>query len=201
MEQILNIKTIPVGPLATNCYLLADSGECCLIDPGDNPKKLLQAVEESGCTLRCLLLTHGHFDHYTAIPGILEQYPDIAVYIHEDDSCGEDSQLQFRRLDRRNQHFYREGDTVSVGSLTIRVLETPGHSRGSVVLQTGNVLFTGDTLFAGSCGRTDLPGGDGRAIRDSLRRLAELEGDYFVFPGHSIASTLEHERRTNYYLR
>ncbi len=201
MEQILNIKTLPVGPLATNCYLLADGGECCLIDPGDNPKKLLQAVEESGCALRFLALTHGHFDHYTAIPGILEQYPELPVYIHEDDSCGEDSQLQFRRLDRRNQRFYREGDTLTLGSLTLRVLETPGHSRGSVVLQTGNVLFTGDTLFAGSCGRTDLPGGDGRAMRDSLRRLAELEGDYFVFPGHSSASTLEQERRTNYYLR
>ena len=201
MEQKLNIRVLPVGPLATNCYLLADGGECCLIDPGDSAGKLLQAVKESGCELRYLLLTHGHFDHYTAIPGILAEYPDLAVYIHEKDSSGEDAKLQFRRLDRRNQHFYQEGDELSLGGLTIRVMETPGHSRGSVVLQVENVLFTGDTLFAGSCGRTDLPGGDPRAIRASLRRLAELEGDYFVFPGHSSASTLEQERRTNYYLR
>ena len=201
MEQNLDIKIIPVGPLGTNCYLLCDSGECVLVDPGDNAAQLLQLVAESGCTLRALLLTHGHFDHYTAVSHILGTYPDLPVYIHEGDISAEEEQLRFRRLSDRNQHFYAEGDEIAVGSLTLRVLETPGHSRGSVVLQAGNVLFTGDTLFAGSCGRTDFPGSDPRAMRDSLRRLAALPGDYYVLPGHGDISTLENERRSNPYLR
>ncbi len=201
MEQSLTIKIAPVGFLGTNCYLLADSGECCLIDPGDEAEKLLRAVEASGCRLCCILLTHGHFDHYTAIPAIVEKYPDLPVYIHAGDLSDEGGQLTMRPLPARNQRTYAEGDTVPVGSLSLRVMETPGHSRGSVVLQVENVLFTGDTLFAGSCGRTDFPGSDPRAMRDSLRRLAALEGDFYVFSGHGDPSTLEQERRTNYYLR
>lgn len=201
MELSLHLRVLPVGFLGTNCYLLSDSGECCLIDPGDEAEQLLQAVEASGCTLRCILLTHGHFDHYTAIPAILQQYPDLPVYIHAGDLSEQEGQLTMRRLSERNQRTYAEGDTVNVGSLSLRVLETPGHSAGSVVLQVENVLFTGDTLFAGTCGRTDLPSSSPRAMRDSLRRLAALEGDYFVFPGHGEPSTLEQERRTNYYLR
>ena len=201
MELTLDIKVMPVGQLQTNCYLLCDSGECCLIDPGDNARGLLRVVEESGCTLRYILLTHGHFDHYTAIPEILEVFPDLPVYIHEGDLSEERSQLSMRRLDARNQRTYAEGDELKLGGLTIRVMETPGHSAGSVVLQTENVLFTGDTLFAGTCGRTDLPSSSPRAMRDSLRRLAALEGDFYVLPGHGETSTLEQERRTNYYLR
>lgn len=201
MEQNPNIKVIPVGPLGTNCYLLCDGGECCLIDPGDNAPRLLRAVEESGCTLRCILLTHGHFDHYTAVSDILAVYPDLPVYLHEGDLSAEEEQLRMCRLADRNQRSYAEGDTLSLGGLTVRVLETPGHSAGSVVLQTERVLFTGDTLFAGTCGRTDLPGSSPRAMQSSLRRLAALEGDFLVLPGHGETSTLEQERRTNYYLR
>lgn len=201
MDLRLDIRVIPVGYLGTNCYLLCDSGECCLIDPGDNADHLLQAVAESGCKLRYLLLTHGHFDHYTAIPAILAVHPDLPVYIHEGDISEETEQLRFRRLGSRNQRFYAEGNTLPLGSLTIHVMETPGHSRGSVTLQVENVLFTGDTLFAGSCGRTDFPGSNPRDMRDSLRRLAALEGDYYVLSGHGGASTLENERRGNPYIR
>ena len=201
MDCNLDIKIIPVGPLGTNCYLLCDSGECCLIDPGDNAKKLLQIVQECGCQLRYLLLTHGHFDHFTAVSDILAAYPDLPVYIHEQDICETPEQLRFCRLDEHNQRFYAEGDTLPLGSLTIRVLETPGHSRGSVVLQVENVLFTGDTLFAGSCGRTDFSGSDPRAMYHSLRRLAALPGDYFVLSGHGGVSTWDKERRSNPYIR
>ena len=201
MEGNLDIRVIPVGALGTNCYLLCDSGECCLIDPGENAEGLLQLVSESGCTLRYLLLTHGHFDHYTAVSPILAAYPDLPVYIHEGDISEETEQLRFRRLTERNQRFYREGDVLPLGSLSLRVLETPGHSRGSVVLQAENVLFTGDTLFEGSCGRTDFPGSSPRDMQSSLRRLAALEGDYYVLPGHGGFSTLENERRHNPYIR
>ena len=201
MELSLNIKTFPVGPLEANCYLLSDGGECCLIDPGANSRLLRQAVESSGCTLRYILLTHGHFDHYTAVPKLLQAYPELPVYIHEK-ACGDaPARRLLQRLPEKNQRYYAEGDTLPLGGLTIRVLETPGHSAGSVVLQAENVLFTGDTLFAGSCGRTDLEGGSSLALRGSLRRLAALEGDYFVLPGHGPSSTLGQERRSNYYLR
>ncbi len=201
MKLSLDLKVLPVGFLGTNCYLLSDGGECCLIDPGEEADRLLRAVEASGSALRFIALTHGHFDHYTAIPAILARYPELPVYIHAGDLSDAESQLTMRPLTERNQRLYAEGDELTLGSLTLRVLGTPGHSRGSVVLQTENVLFTGDTLFAGSCGRTDFPGSDPRAMRDSLRRLAALEGDYFVLSGHGEPSTLGQERRTNYYLR
>ncbi len=201
MECKLDIRAIPVGPLGTNCYLLCDHGECCLIDPGEEASRLLRLVAESGCTLRYILLTHGHFDHYTAVADILAVHGDLPVYIHEGDISEETEQLRFRRLDDRNQRFYAEGDTLPLGNLSIRVLETPGHSRGSVVLQAENVLFTGDTLFAGSCGRTDFPGSSPRDMQASLHRLAALDGDYFVLPGHGDFSTLEDERRSNPYIR
>ncbi len=201
MEASASIRSIPVGMLQANCYLLCCGGECCLIDPGDEPERLLRAVEESGCTLRFLLLTHGHFDHYGAVRPILAHCPALPVYLHESDLSDGEEQLRMRRLDAANQRLYREGDELTLGGLTIRVLETPGHSAGSVTLQAEDVLFTGDTLFAGSCGRTDFPGSSPRAMRDSLRRLAALPGDFQILPGHGDPTTLERERRTNYYLR
>lgn len=201
MGASASIRSIPVGMLQANCYLLCCGGECCLIDPGDEPERLLRAVEESGCALRFLLLTHGHFDHYGAVRPILERFPALPVYLHESDLSDGEEQLRMRRLDDANQRLYREGDELTLGGLTIRVLETPGHSAGSVTLQAEDVLFTGDTLFAGSCGRTDFPGSSPRAMRDSLRRLAALPGGLQILPGHGDPTTLERERRTNYYLR
>lgn len=201
MECKLDIRAIPVGPLGTNCYLLCDHGECCLIDPGEEASRLLRLVAESGCTLRYILLTHGHFDHYTAVADILAVHGDLPVYIHEGDISEETEQLRFRRLSDRNQRFYAESDVLPLGDLSIVVMETPGHSRGSVVLRAENVLFTGDTLFEGSCGRTDFTGSNPMDMRDSLRRLAALPGDYYVLPGHGGFSTLENERRSNPYIR
>lgn len=201
MNDALTVRCIPVGMLQANCYLLCSGGECCLIDPGDEPERLIRAVEESGCTPRFLLLTHGHFDHYGAVRPLLAHWPELAVYVHESDLCDGDEQLRLHRDDAAHQRLLREGDELTLGGHSIRVLETPGHSAGSVVFQVEDVLFTGDTLFAGSCGRTDFPGSSPRAMRESLRRLAALEGDYRVLPGHGEGTTLQAERRTNYYLR
>ena len=201
----MKIDSIMVGPIMTNCYLLSDetAGACALIDPGDEADRVLDMVSRSGCALQYILLTHGHFDHTTAVRPILERYPDLPVYINEKDVVDGrrgDMELVFSRLPEHNQRYYHDGDTLALGSLTITVLETPGHSKGSVCLVVGDVIFSGDTLFRCSCGRTDFPGVSMEKMMASLRRLGQLEGDLRVLPGHMEASTLDRERRWNPYL-
>lgn len=203
----MKITSLPVGPIQTNCYLLQDEAAslCAIIDPGDEPERILSAAQTTGCTPTMILLTHGHFDHCTAVGGILKAYPTLPVYIHEGDvtdaSAGNGFDLQFPRLTEKNQRYYREGDTLTLGSLTISVLETPGHSTGSVCLVVEDVIFAGDTLFYGSCGRTDFPGGSYPDILRSLARLSRLPGQYRVYPGHDRATDLDFERRMNPYMK
>ena len=123
----MKITSIQVGPIMTNCYLLCDetAGVCALIDPGDDAARVARLVEQSGCTLQYILLTHGHFDHTSAVRPLLEQYPDVPVYIHEKDAVDtERGELLFRKVGPENQRYYKEGDTLPLGSLTLRVLET-----------------------------------------------------------------------------
>ena len=126
----MKIDSIMVGPIMTNCYLLSDetAGVCALIDPGDEADRVLDMVSRSGCALQYILLTHGHFDHTTAVRPILERYPDLPVYINEKDVVDGrqgDMELVFSRLPEHNQRYYHDGDTLTLGSLTITVLETP----------------------------------------------------------------------------
>ena len=135
---------------------------------------------------------------------LLERYPDVPVYIHRKDTAADrGGDLLFTPVGEKNQRYYQEGDTLPLGGLTIRVLETPGHSEGSVCLlvEGQHVLFAGDTLFRCSCGRCDFPGGDYRKMLSSLARLASLEGDYRVLPGHDRETTMDYERRVNPYMR
>lgn len=196
------VKTMPVGPIGTNCYLLGDETAkvCAMVDPGGDPEEILSMIQASGLVLTAILLTHGHYDHTGGVEGLERAFPDTPVYIHQSDAQGVDPTL-FPPLPAGQVRYYGEGDTVAVGGLTVEVLHTPGHSKGSVVLKAGDVLFTGDTLFQGSCGRTDLPGGSYQEIITSLARLAALPGDYRVCPGHEGLSTLDAERQRNYYMR
>ena len=195
-------RQIQVGPIDTNCYLLGEGDACVVVDPGAEPERVLAMVEDTGLTLQAILLTHGHWDHVGGVAGILECHPDLPVYIHGKELLppGGDSYYQYPGADG-NQRTYGDGDTIPLGSGAIAVLHTPGHSAGSVTLLYEDVMVAGDTLFAGSCGRCDLPGGDLATMFTSLKRLGELEGDYKVYPGHGPGSTLERERRTNPYLR
>ena len=194
-----------VAPLMTNCYLIGDENAkvCAVVDPGGSPEKVLDMISRSGLTPEMILLTHGHYDHVRAIPALLEVYPDLPVYIHEKELCpAEDLKERYHMPHKgKNQRTYDEGDTLTLGNLTIQVLHTPGHSAGSVTLLVEDVMLCGDTLFAGTCGRWDLPGGSGGELMASLARLGRLEGDYKVCPGHGGASTLERERQTNGYMR
>lgn len=202
----MKIDSLAVGSIGTNCYILQDEAAklCAVIDPGDEPERILSAVEQTGCTPAMILLTHGHFDHYTAVKGLLEKWPELPVYIHKNDvtdkSVGSFS-LLFPRLPEKNQRYYKEGDRLTLGGLTITVLETPGHSRGSVCLVVGDVIFSGDTLFHGSCGRTDFAGGSYEDILRSLKKLAQLPGQYQVYPGHDRSTNLDFERRVNPYVK
>ena len=200
----MNVSSLQVGPIMTNCYILCDetANVCAVIDPGDEPDRIEKAVAQTGCELTAIYLTHGHFDHCTGVDGLLALHPDLPVYIHSNDAVdGRGGDLKFPRLSEKNQRYYQEGDTLTLGTLTLSVLETPGHSSGSVCLVVNDVIFAGDTLFCMSCGRTDFPDGSYPAILRSLARLARLPGDYKVYPGHERATTLDFERNHNPYMR
>ena len=198
----MKLKVMQVGPIGTNCYILEDetTNKAAVIDPGDEADKIAQVLQKDGVEVEYILLTHGHYDHTTAVPDLVKALPGVQVYIHQADANGAGSQLFPLAAQVKDLNNYDEGDTLTLGSLTIEVLHTPGHSKGSVTLKVGDVLFTGDTLFCGSCGRTDLRGGSYEEIMESLKRLGELEGDFHVCPGHDRTSTLERERKYNPFL-
>lgn len=198
----MKVKAMQVGPIGTNCYILEDetANLAAVIDPGDEADKILKVLEGDGVQVEYILLTHGHYDHTTAVPALHRALPQAKIYIHQADANGAGSTLFPLVGQVEGLRNYDEGDTLPLGSLTIAVLHTPGHSKGSVTLKVDDVLFTGDTLFCGSCGRTDLSGGSYEEIMDSLKRLGRLEGDFHVCPGHDVTSTLERERRSNPFL-
>lgn len=199
----MKIQTLQVGPIGTNCYILSDpeAAVCAVIDPGGDASRVAAAVKEGGCTPCAILLTHGHYDHTGAVAALREQWPDIPVYLSRLDQAGDNPYLRELFPPVAGAADYGEGDTIAVGTLTVEVLATPGHSEGSVTLRCGDVLFCGDTLFAGSCGRTDFPGGSMKKMLSSLRRLGHLTGNLAVYPGHMEPSTLERERMYNPYLQ
>ena len=199
----MEVKVLQVGPIGTNCYILEDekARAAAIIDPGDEAGRILQVIEDDGVDVKYILLTHGHYDHTTAVPQLHKALPQAEIYIHRADANGAGSQLFPLAGQIPGLKFYDEGDTLALGDMTIQVLHTPGHSKGSVTLKVGDVLFCGDTLFAGSCGRTDLAGGSYDEIMASLKKLGQLPGDYHVCPGHDVTSTLERERRSNPFLR
>ena len=199
----MNVKVIPLGALGTNCYIVTDVATklTAVIDPGDEATKVLNLLNQDGDILKYILLTHGHYDHTTAVPDLCEAMPSASVYIHQADANGAGSQMFPLAGHLDDLLTYDDGDELSLGDLKIKVIHTPGHSKGSVTLQAGNALFTGDTLFAGSCGRTDLPGGSYDELMASLKKLGEIEGNFYVCPGHDVTSNLDHERAHNPYLR
>lgn len=196
------IKTLPVGQLETNCYVVTDENAlvCAVIDPGDESNTILDYIEDNKLSCKAILITHAHFDHVSAVNAMLEA-TGAELYMCEKDLELAKTGASGRFTPLENTHFYKDGDEVKVAGLTFKVMETPGHTPGGVTLICGDALFTGDTLFRGSCGRTDLPGGDMRAELRSLKRIASLEGDYEVYPGHAESSMLSIEREHNPYVR
>lgn len=196
------IKTIPVGQLETNCYVVTDEEtlDCAVIDPGDESNAILDYLEENRLHCKAILLTHGHFDHVGAAETLAEE-TGAPIYMNRLDDRDQRHDPHFPFHLPEDGHYYAEGDRVQVSSLCFEVIATPGHTPGGVSLRCGDALFTGDTLFRGSCGRTDLPGGDMDEQLRSLKKLCCLEGEYEVYPGHMDASSLARERLFNYYCR
>ena len=192
------IKTLVVGQIETNCYVVTDEDtlQCAVIDPGDESNTVMNYLEEHRLQAKYIFLTHGHYDHTGAVESVHEQTGATVCMNQKDVGSG-----SYSFEPPEGTVFYGEGDEFHVGGLTFRVMETPGHTPGGVCLLCGEALFSGDTLFRGSCGRTDLPGGDMPTQLRSLKRLYDLSGDMEVYPGHMESSTLDQERRFNYYMK
>jgi len=193
------VKMFTVGMMATNCFLVGDTeaGEAMIIDPGfdgeTEARTIINEVERNKFKVKYIINTHGHPDHNGG-NRFLKNYTKAPILIHEHDA----SLLRDPPADRQ----LRDGDSVKVGNLELRVIHTPGHSRGSIVLLSSDVVFSGDTLFAGSIGRYDLPGGSLDELVNSLKtRLLTLPDYVKVYPGHGPVSTIGEERRHNPFLQ
>ncbi len=205
----MQIRKLPVRGFASNSWLVFDeeSRMAAVIDPSADAEVVLRLLREGNLTLSMILLTHGHFDHIFAAD-TLRASTDAPLMIHEKDApMLTDATLNASALFFGEGNVYKPadrllhgGDALSLGNNIITVRHTPGHTEGSVCFVLPGRIFTGDTLFEGSIGRTDLPGGDERALNESLRRIAAMRGEYTLYAGHGNVTTLEHERKNNPYL-
>jgi len=205
----MEIITVVTGMLEENAYLVYEEGQkdAVVIDPGDDAEAIIAEIQGRGLRLTDILLTHGHADHIAATERLREAF-GAKVHIHSADAyrleqpdVGEAVYVGTKFGPFQADETVEQGDVIQAAGLRFEVLHTPGHTEGGVCYLVGDAMFTGDTLFLQSIGRTDFAGSDPRAMGRSLELLRGLEGDYRVYPGHGPATTLEHERKYNMYLR
>ena len=196
------IKTLPVGDLETNCYVVTNENtlHCVVIDPGDESNTILNYLEDNHLQCDAIFLTHGHFDHVGAVPAVAED-TGAPVYMNECDDAKTMHSFHFPFTLPENGKYFGDGDHIQAAGIDFLILSTPGHTPGSVCIQAEDALFTGDTLFRGSCGRTDLDGGSMEEMMTSLQKICSLEEDLEIYPGHMDPSSLFREKNFNYYCR
>ncbi len=209
----MKISRLPLGDVSANCYILCDeeTNEGALVDVGGCSSFLFEEIENIGIKeLKYILLTHGHFDHISGALKVKEKFPDVKILISEKDA------VMTNDKEKNGADFFKvpftsfkadvllnDGDKIAVGNLILSVIETPGHSKGSVcfVNDKEKVIFSGDTLFKLTVGRTDLYGGSDDELKNSIKKLLEFSDDYVVCTGHNITTTIGDERVRNRYIR
>ena len=195
------------GPLAVNCYVASDEAtkKAFIVDPGAHNKDMVNYIKENGFEIEYIILTHGHGDHIGGVPACRKEYPKakLVACIHEKPML-EDPYLNMSTLTGGESvslsvdHYVSDGDTMKVGEMELKFLHTPGHTPGGMCILVGNILFSGDTLFQQSIGRTDFQGSSFAAIQDSIRsKLYTLPDDTIVLPGHMGTTTIGYEKRNN----
>ncbi len=199
----MQVKKLVVGPYVENTYILVheEIKEAIIIDPGDEEQSLIKYIKDLNVDLKYILLTHGHIDHVGAVDGVRDAFK-VPVYISKADmNYIEKKKTTFGTM-RRAEYFLKEGDDLYFGKEKIEIIETPGHSKGSLSFLIGGMLFSGDVLFQNSIGRTDLPGGDFEELIDSIKiKLFPLPEKTQVMPGHGPQTTLGMEKAFNSFLR
>ncbi len=203
----VNYETLAVGPLQANCFIIydTDTKETIVVDPGDEPDRIIDFINDRKLKVKYILCTHAHFDHVGAVPE-LKEHTGALLLIHEEEleiyNAAKDMAAFFgydiSELPPPDRTL-KEGDELRIGRKSFTILHTPGHSPGGICLFGNGLVVTGDTLFAGSVGRTDFHGGSLSKLRESFQRLMSLPEDTVVLPGHGPTSTIGRERRENFF--
>lgn len=202
----MDYKLISTGMLGENCYLIYNTDKCVIADPGDEKDKIINAIDEMSLTPLAVILTHGHFDHVGASSALSDKY-DIPVYISEKDynymTSERESVFYIKEpVNKEKVKFIKENDVLKIGDMEFKIMETPGHSKGSVCYFSENLMISGDLIFRDSIGRTDLEGGSFEEMRETFTdKIFPIENNFTVLTGHGDTTTLEFEKKYNQYMQ
>ena len=200
----MEITELTVGAYQTNCYIVtSDDKSGVVVDPGAEADKIRDTAEELGAKVKYILLTHGHFEHIGAADAVKRAFPQCQIVIMKDDEdiCRNPLLVGDDNAPADPDMLVSDGDVIKVAELSFKYMATPGHTKGSAIIISGDCIFSGDTIMSRTCGRTDLYGGSTKEIRVSLKKIGELEGDYKIYPGHGPETNMAVERYANPYLR
>lgn len=201
------LKRLGTGMFASNCYIIGDGNEGVIIDPGAKSRDVLDVIEKENFKIKYILLTHAHIDHIVSMDE-LRQTLNAKVLVHEDDAkaltdlwYNASSLFGLKTVFKDADGTLKDGDIIEAGDLKLEIIHTPGHTPGGICIKAGNAVFTGDTLFKMSIGRTDLGKGDMDQLMDSLiNKLMKLADETIVYPGHGASTTIGYEKRHNPHL-